>query len=77
MEGLHRTPRDEEIRIHPFSTRGAGGGGGETDDAIPKTHYTSSRAVFYLGKEPAPPRPALPPRPPRRPDFVYENYPLK
>lgn len=49
MEGSRWT-RDEEIRIHPCSPwRGRG----KTDDAIPKTHYTSSGAVFYLGNEPA------------------------
>ncbi|CAH2040460.1 unnamed protein product, partial [Iphiclides podalirius] len=95
VEGSHRTPRDEEIRIHPFSPRGVGGArgrwaggarGGKTDDAIPKSHYTSSGAVFYLGKEPAPsPLPPPPPPPPRLPatptvripEFVYENCPLK
>lgn len=75
--GLHRTPPDEEIRIHPFPPRGSREErGGKTDDAIPKTHYTSSRAVFYLGKEPAP-RPPTSTPPPWILDFVYENYPLK
>lgn len=40
-----------------------GAEGGKTDDAIPKTHYTSSGAVFYLRKEPAPTRPAHRPDP--------------
>lgn len=87
MEGSYRTPRDEEIRIHPFSPRGkrgtSGAAGWWRERGCQDGRRHSKNPLYqhwscFLSRKRTP-RPTFPLPPPSSGilNFVYENCPLK